>query len=76
MQGMDDSSASSAANFFGTTTGGFAAISLLLYRSHLPKARVKALEDILEDTEKIWRNELTSIQGREIIDNVEMQLRM
>ena len=71
---MDSPLLSSSANLIGIATGGTTALGLAFYRSHLPKWKYHALEEVLKGTEEIWATESYSLQNWELRDNIQERL--
>ncbi|KIM82436.1 hypothetical protein PILCRDRAFT_7832 [Piloderma croceum F 1598] len=71
---MDSPSVSSSANLIGIATGGTTVLGLAFYRSHLPKWKYHALEEVLKDTEETWATESHLLQNWELRDNIQERL--
>jgi hypothetical protein len=71
---MDGQSISSSANLIGIATGGTTVLGLAFYRSHLPKWKYHALEELLKVTEEIWTAESHLLQNWELRDNIQERL--
>ena len=53
---MSNSTVSFGSNIFGFVAGGFSLLALFvaICRSHLPSHKIKALETLLDETERIF----------------------
>jgi hypothetical protein len=71
---MESPSLSSSANLIGVATGGTTVLGLAFYRSHLPKWKYHALEEVLKSTEETWAIESHLLQNWELRDNIQARL--